>query len=609
MGGETDDRKNLAKRIRTALRLGRAVRIVWQAAPVLTLASWALALLVGTVPLIGLYLTKRIVDEVMAGLGPSGQSGAFGRAAWTIALAGGVAIVTVLLRSAAGLVSEYQSQAVTNAVADILHAKSLEVDLAYYEDPRYYDTLHRAQQDAPARPMSIVNGLAATAQSGVSLLAMGGLLFSLNPLVAAVLFVAAAPGVLIRLRFSSKLYAWQRESTERQRKQWYYHWMLTDASHAKEVRLFGLGKLFQTRYQGLRTLLQRERLSLTTRRTFADLGAQALGSAIIYGTFAFIAWKALAKAITVGGMVMYFQAFQRGLGALQGLLGGLASLYEDNLFLANFSDFMELQPQVRDPEAPLPVPSPLKEGIAFRDVHFRYPGGEQEVLRGVSLEIRPGQVVALVGENGSGKTTLVKLLCRLHDPLAGEVLLDGAPLPRFRAEELRRHIAVIFQDFAHYFLPARENVWLGGADREPDGAAIASAAERAGADPAIRRLPRGYDTTLGSWFEDGQELSIGEWQKVALARSFFRDSEIVVLDEPTSSMDAVAEQEVFKAFRKMAEGRTVLLISHRFSTVKMADRIFVLQEGQVAESGSHEELLARRGLYAKMFEAQAGAYR
>ena len=609
MGGETEDRRNLGKRIRSALRLGRAVRIVWQAAPGLTLASWALALLVGTVPLIGLYLTKKIVDEVMAGLGGTSPGGAFGRAAGYIALAGGVALLTVLLRSAAGLVSEYQSQAVTDAVADVLHAKSVEVDLAYYEDPKYYDTLHRAQQDGPLRPMSIVNGLAATAQSGVSLLAMGGLLLSLNPIVALVLFVAAAPGVLIRLHFSGKLYAWQKVRTELERKTWYYHWMLTDASHAKEVRLLGLGNHFRDRYKEFRCTLRREWQALSTRRSLADAGAQSLGTAIIYGTFAFIAWKALAKAITVGGMVMYFQAFQRGLGALQGLLGGLASLYEDNLFLANFDDFMELRPQVKDPEAPAPVPSPLKEGIAFRDVHFRYPGGEHEVLRGVSLEIRPGQVVALVGENGSGKTTVVKLLCRLHDPSAGEVLLDGAPLPRFRAAELRRHIAVIFQDFAHYFLPARENIWLGGAERSPDAEAIASAAVRSGADPAIRRLPRGYDTTLGSWFEDGQELSIGEWQKVALARSFFRDSEIVVLDEPTSSMDAVAEQEVFKAFRTMAEGRTVLLISHRFSTVKMADRIFVLQEGRVAESGTHEELVARRGLYAKMFEAQAGAYR
>lgn len=604
-----DDRSNIGKRIRTALRLGRAVGIVWRSAPRLTLASWGLTLIEGVLPLVGLYLMKRIVDEVVAGIGSPGRAGAFREAAWFIALAGIVAVATVLLRSVASLVADYQAQAVTDAVADLLHAKSVEVDLAYYEDPKYYDTLHRAQQDAPGRPMSIVNGLAATAQSAVSLVVMGGLLLSLNPLVSAVLFVAAAPGVLIRLKFSGKVFAWQKARTEMERKTWYYHWMLTDGSLAKEVRLFGLGELFRARYRALRETLVREQRALFLKRTGADVAAQGVGSAVVYGTFAFIAWKAIAGSITVGGMVMYFGAFQRGLAAVQGLLGGLASLYEDNLFLANFTDFMEIQPQVTDPPDPAPMPTFLRDGIAFRGVHFAYPGGEQEVLRGVDLEILPGQVVALVGENGSGKTTLVKLLCRLHDPSAGEVFLDGIALRRFRTAELRRRTAVIFQDFAHYCLPAAENIWLGAVDREPEPGTIAAAAERAGAAHAIGRLPRGYDTTLGTWFEDGHELSVGEWQKVALARAFFRDSEIVVLDEPTSAMDAVAEQEVFQAFREMAAGRTVLLISHRFSTVKMADRIFVLQEGRVAESGSHGELMAIGGLYARMFDAQAGAYR
>lgn len=604
-----DEQRSLGKRIRTALRLGRAVRIVWRSAPRLTLASWALSLVQGALPLLSLYLMKRIVDEVVAGIASHGAEGAFRNAAWFIALTGAVAVATVLLNSVAGLVSDYQAQAVTDAVADLLHAQSVKVDLAYYEDPKYYDTLHRAQQDAPGRPMSIVNGLAMTAQSGVTLLVMGGLLLSLNPLVSAVLFLAAAPGVIIRLRYSGKVYAWQKARTEMERKTWYYHWMLTDVTHAKEVRLFGLGDLFRARYRELRTTLRKERQALFARRSLADIGAQGVGSAFIYGTFAFIAWKAIAGAITVGGMVMYFGAFQRGLSALQGLLGGLASLYEDNLFLANFTDFMEIEPQVTDPPDPVPVPSPLKEGIAFRGVHFSYPSGEKEVLRGVDLDILPGQVVALVGENGSGKTTLVKLLCRLHEPSAGEVLLDGTGLRRFRTAELRRRTTVIFQDFAHYFLPAAENIWLGAVDRKPEAATIADAASRAGAAPAIERLPRGYDTTLGTWFEDGQELSVGEWQKMALARAFFRDSEIVVLDEPTSAMDAVAEQEVFHAFRDMAAGRTVLLISHRFSTVKMADRIFVLREGTVAESGSHDELMALGGLYARMFEAQAESYR
>jgi len=603
-----DDRGNIGKRLRTALRLGRAVRLVWRAAPGLTVASWALSIVNGTLPLLGLYLTKLIVDQVLAGMHAHARAAAFRHAALYIALAGAVAVATLVLNSLAALVADYQAQAVTDEVADILHAKSVEVDLAFYEDPKYYDTLHRAQQAAPTRPMSIVNGLAGTARSCVTLLAMGGLLVSLSPLVSLVLFVAAAPGLFTRLHFSKKVYAWQKARTEMQRKVWYYHWTLTDIVHAKELRLFGLGNLFRERYRKLRDTLRTERLSLSGRRTLADAAAQGLGAGVIYSTFAFIAWKAISGAITIGGMVMYFQAFQRGLGALQGILAGLAGLYEDNLFLSNVDEFMDIQPQLTDPADPVPVPAPLEKGIRFRDVHFTYPSSEKAVLRGVDLEILPGQVVALVGENGSGKTTLVKLLCRLYDPSAGTVELDGTDLRRFKTADLRRRIAVIFQDFAHYFLPVKENIWMGAVDREPATGEVTAAAERAGADPAIRKLPRGYDTTLGNWFEDGQELSIGEWQKVALARAFFRDSEVVVLDEPTSSLDATSEQEVYQAFRKMAEGRTVLLISHRFSTVKMADRIYVLKDGVVAESGTHEELLDRDNHYARMFKAQAGAY-
>ena len=306
---------------------------------------------------------------------------------------------------------------------------------------------------------------------------------------------------------------------------------------------------------------------------------------------------------------MCYHAFQRGQSQLRQVLARLADLYEDNLFLANFTDFVELRPRVVEPARPRPVPQPIRHGIVFENVSFQYPTGTAQVLRGVSLAIRPGEHVALVGENGAGKTTLVKLLCRLYDPSAGRITIDGIDLRHFSTCQLRRHIAAVFQDYTKYHLTARENIWLGDVDLPPRDERILAAARQAGADPAIARLPNGYETTLGKRFEDGEELSIGEWQKVALARAFVRDAQIIILDEPTSAMDAGAEHELFRRFRQLARGRSAVLISHRFSTVRMADRICVLHDGRIIEKGTHDELVARNGTYERLFETQAQFYR
>jgi ATP-binding cassette, subfamily B, bacterial len=311
----------------------------------------------------------------------------------------------------------------------------------------------------------------------------------------------------------------------------------------------------------------------------------------------------------VGDLVMYYQAFQRVQGFLQGILSSLTGLYADNLFLSNLYEFLDLKRTVAEPAVARPVPQPMRVGIVFDHVSFQYPGGTRKAIEDVSLVIRPGEVVALVGENGSGKTTLIKLLCRLYDPTGGSITLDGIDLRQFETHALRREIAIIFQNYAHYHLSAEENIWLGNASLPPDRERVAAAARRSGADEVIRGLPRGYDTILGKRFADGEELSVGEWQKVALARAFMRDAQILVLDEPTSSMDAKAEYEVFQNFRKLVAGRSAILISHRFSTVRMADRIHVLQHGRVIEGGSHDELIRAGGTYARLFEMQARHYR
>jgi ATP-binding cassette subfamily B protein len=599
----------LRQKVKKALRLDRAVLFVWEAGPGWTIASLALVLLQGILPLLALYVMKLIVDAVIFAMTAPDKTAAFRHVVLFIGFAIGIALLNALCQMIAGLVKEAQALEVTDHIYNILHAKSIEVDLEYYENPQYYDTLHRAQHEGPFRPTSIVNNLVQLGQSGISLVAMAGLLFSFHWGVAVILFAAAVPGIIVRLRYSGKLFRWQRERTQTERSANYFNWMLTGDTHAKEIRLFGLGDIFIRRFSDLRKKLRQEQFEITRKRSVADLGAQAGATLAVFGCFGFIAYRTVQGGITLGDMVMYFGAFQRGLGYLRQLLGNLAGLYEDNLFISNFYEFLDLEPKVKEPLHPSPVPRPMKQGIVLDHVSFKYPGGNREVLKDISLNIGPDKVVALVGENGSGKTTLIKLLCRLYDPLSGTITMDGIDLRQFDTTALRSEISIIFQDYVQYHMTARENIWFGNIELSPDSEKIKAAAKHAGADNLISSLPKEYETILGKRFEDGEELSIGQWQKVALARAFLRESQLIVLDEPTSSLDVKTEYEVFKRFRKLREGRAAVLISHRFSTVRMADRIFVFDEGKIIESGSHEELVRYSGKYANLFEKQSQFYK
>ena len=518
--------ETLKSRWRQTLRLDLALRFVWQSTPGWTIANLVFVVIQGPLPLISLYLMKLMIDRVTGGMTAADPESMFQDVAVIVVLMGAVSLLTSVIGSFAGLVNQAQSMIVSDYMQNIIHAKSVEVDLEYYENPAYHDTLRRAQQEAPYRPLRILNGLTQLVQNGISLVAIVALLVSLHWGIGLVLLVAVLPGFLVRLRYSGKMYRWQRSRTEKDRQAWYFTWLLTGEQHAKEVRLFELGPLFMTRFDDLRKLLRRETLRISAEQSFAGLAGQVITTVAVYGSYAFIAYRTLQGTISLGDLVMYYQAFQRGQGFLQQMLGSLAGLYEDSLFLSNLYEFLDLKPKITPPADPRPIPRPMQQGIVFEHVSFQYPNSPRHALTDINLTIRPGEKVALVGENGSGKTTLIKLLCRLYDPAEGRITIDGHDLREFDLTAWRREIGVILQDYARYNLTAQENIWFGNVYAPPDPDTITRVAQHAGADEVIGKLKNGYDTVLGKMFQDGEELSIGEWQKVALARAFLRDAQL-----------------------------------------------------------------------------------
>ena len=584
-----------------------ALRLVWQSSPRWTIARLVLVFIKGILPLLTIYLTKLIIDTVTLGISNEKQD-IFTQVLPLLILAGAVTILTTLCNSLTELVDTAHAQKVTDYMQGIVHTKSVDADLEYYENPRYHDVLQRAQQEAPYRPPQILLRLAGVVQNSISLLLMVGLLLSLHWGIVGVVMVAAIPSVLVRSKYSRIIYHWQRRRTQLERQSAYLGWMLTADQYAKEIRLFNLGKMFGAEYLQIRKQLYRERLGIVSRRSLAYFLAQAMSGILVFGVFVYIIYLTTKGVFLLGDLVLYYQALQRGQNNLKLLSTNFTGLYEDNLFLANLYEFLDLKPRIIEPEHPQLIPNPIKEGIIFDRVSFNYADSERQALKNINLTVKPGETIALVGENGSGKTTLIKLLCRLYDPTSGSIAIDGIDIRNFKIADLRRQISTIFQDYAKYHFTAEENIRLGNIETPPKDKNIYAAAMRSGAHDVITKLPENYDTILGKLFDRGEELSIGQWQKVALAREFLRDSQVIVLDEPTSAIDPKAEYEVFSRFRELVKDQAAILITHRLSTVKMADRIYVMEQGSIVESGTHEELLKLNGTYAHLFNTQAKNY-
>jgi ATP-binding cassette subfamily B protein len=516
----------------------------------------------------------------------------------------GVLLLTELLRSAIEWIRTAQSELVQDHISALIHEKSVAVDLAFYESSEYYDHLNRARSDASSRSLTLLENSGSLLQNSITLVAMAAVLIPYGIWIPAILLISTLPALYVVLRLNRRYHQWWQQTTTDRRWLQYYEMLLTHSAVAAELRLFNLGPHFRSAYQVLRRRLRTERLKLIKDQSLGRLGAGAVALLISGTAMVWMVRQVLLGLMTLGDLALFYQAFNQSQNLMRSLLGNLGQIYTNSLFLSNLFEFLRLKPQILDPDKPLPVPLPLKKGIYFQQVSFRYPGSKRAALHDFNLTIPAGQVVAIVGDNGAGKSTLIKLLCRFYDPEAGRIELDGIDIRDISIAELRSLITVLFQSPIPYHTSAAQNIALGDLAAAPSTVEIEAAATGAGAHELIARLPQGYDTLLGKWFANGAELSGGEWQRVALARAFLRRAQIIVLDEPTSAMDSWAEADWLERFRTLANGRTAIVITHRFTLAMRADMIHVMRDGQIVESGSHDQLLAQGGLYAQSWAAQ-----
>ena len=579
----------------------KAIIFVWRSSPKLTIAQLVVLILLSLLPLINLLLIKELVDEIT--LQASLPKFSFQQVLFLIIGMGIILLLINIMNVISQYVATAQQQRVTDFMSSIIQKKSVEIDLQFYEDPTYHDTLHRAQSQGIHKPVQVLNSLISIIQNGLSLIAIAGLFIWLHWSIAVVLILSALPALFIKVYFAKKMYTWEKKITQTERESIYLNMMLTVDKFVKEIRIFDVSKTFIERYAKLRGEIYTEKMAIVGKQSKAEIIAKALEVIATVSIYMFVAYRAVLGKITAGGFVMYFQAFQKGQSSLKATLQSLATLYQNRLFLQYLFEFLDIKHKVKEAKNPMPLPK-IEEKISFHDVSFKYPSSEHDILKNINLEFNKGEVIAIVGENGSGKTTLIKLLCRLYDVNDGTIRFDGKDIKAISLSDVRQKISVIFQDYAEYFLSVKENIQISDMHQPLDMERIEQSAKNTGADGFIKKLPLEYENMLGLRFMRGNQLSGGQWQKIALARAFYKEADIIVLDEPTSAIDPLAEYEIFEKLKDFAKDKILVLITHRLYNLKMADQIIVMDKGEVIEQGSHEELAQQRGKYYQMFKKQ-----
>ena len=584
----------------------RLLHLVWQAAPIPLLCSLSVTLAKSLLPVSELYVTKLVVDRVVSSIGQNPID-------WQ------PLIFLVSLRSLLSLLSEAFGQLSTYLIRilrdrfsiyanGLLIQQAIGLDLSHYELPEFHDTLNRAQQSGSDYPVRILGTLTNLLGQIISFAGLLVLLLSFSPGIMLLLLIASAPVLWVGVKFSGRRFWLSRSQTQAGRMADYLQRVLTQNAFVKEIRLFRLGNHLLNQWQEIRSKFNQQSENLARKYATVRGGAGILANVGFYAAYGWTIARTVRGAITIGDFTMYTGAFGQAQSTLQAILQSIAQTYEYNLYVSQYFEFLSLQPQVVNPANPRPFPNPLRSGLVLRDVSFTYPGAEKPTLKNLNLTVKPGESIALVGVNGAGKTTLLKLLTRLYDIDSGKIAIDGIGITEFELQDVRRNIGIIFQDFARYNLSVRDNIGFGNLAQRENFDRIQQAASDGGATETISQLDAGYDTMLGKIFSGGTELSGGQWQKIGLARAFMTSAPILILDEPTAALDAIAEYELFQRFRQLTKDKMTFFVSHRFSTVLMADRIVVLENSQIVEVGSHEELMANEGLYAKMFRLQASSY-
>lgn len=543
--------------------IAEAARLVYEADKKLFTGRLIMIGVQSVLPLAYLYLLKLLIDSISYHQESNYGIWKFAAIFCTIFIL--IQIATLLTE----LTDELLSHKLTDHISSALHKQSVNLDLSYYDNAQYHDTFHRAQQEAGYRPMLVVKNLSGIIQNALSLAGIIAVLFTLSWLIIVILVVAAIPSLVIRLYKSKMMYQWQRSNTNLFRKTHYYSDLLTNRRHAKELRIFNIAEHFQERFNALRNEIVQKITNLLFQRFRLSLGTVLVEGAGLLIIVVLLYEKVKSGLLTVGTFVMFFEAFRRGQGFMQGLVSNLSGLYSNKLFIGNLFEFMKLRPEIANDPEPVPFPNSIKQGIIFENVSFHYPGSEKKVIDNLYLEATPGTVTNIKGKNGAGKTTLIKLLCRLYDCDEGKITIDGTDIRRFDLAELRKNISVIFQDFSQYDLTVHENISLGNVSDMDNHFGIRQAAKDSHAEEIIDDLPLGYDTQLGKQFENGEELSMGQWQRIALGRTLFKDAPIMILDEPTSWLDIEAQEKFYTNLEKIKKNRIVILISHNERKTKI----------------------------------------